>query len=106
MAPLYGFRFYVFFAANQFFGIYIQYLCYLEKYFETGLSAITYIGVHYAETLAKLLCKPCLLDSTLFEHLFYAVHVCVYVWGYYITRPIVSLIKKSSSCFVSGNVSI
>lgn len=39
------------FVIYQFFRVNLQYLCYLEKHFETGLAAIAYIGIHYAETV-------------------------------------------------------
>ena len=68
---------------NQLFRFHIQYLCYLEEDFETGLSAIANIRVYYAETLAKSLSKPSLFYSALFEHLFYAIFGLIHIVCFY-----------------------
>ena len=69
--------------SNQFFRIYIQYLCYLEENFEAGLAAVADIGVHYAETFAESFSKPSLFNSSLLEDLFYAIFGFIHIVCFY-----------------------
>lgn len=63
--------------------ILIQYLCYFKEHIKTRLTTVANIGVYDAETLAKSFSKPCLLDSAIFEHFFYAIFRLIHIVCFY-----------------------
>lgn len=62
-------------AINKFFRIYLKDTGYLEKLFETRLTAIANVGIYDAETFTEFFGQPCLFNSLFFKDFFYPIHV-------------------------------